>query len=279
MKTVIFYFTGTGNSLSVAKDIAKSLKADMVPVASVIKREEIRVEADSIGIVFPVYYGDLPLILREFAGRLTNIEGTYIFAICTFGGSAGDSLSTLRTILERRGGRLAATYAIHMPQNAFYKFWEKHEPLYRNWRKKIKTVTNNTNKRRQGAFYTNFLFDLIFKGIQAYVRPRYKKSFARLSGSSEDLSVEELIHLNDTSFSVTDDCTGCGLCARVCPVNNIEMKDKKPDWQHRCENCIACYNFCPSKAIRSGMITEGYYYHHPDITARAILGQKKPGKD
>lgn len=275
MKTVIYYFSGTGNTLFVAKDIAESLKADLVPVASLINQDEIGVEADVIGIVFPVYYGDLPLLLRDFTGKLTNIENTYIFAICTFGGSAGESFERLKNIIGERGGKVGATYGIHMPQNAFYKFWEKHEPLYRNWRNKVKTVVINTNEQKKGAFYTNFLFDLIFNGIQAYVKPRYKKSFARLSGSSEDLSVEELIHLNDTSFSVTEECTGCGLCARVCPVNNIEMVNKKPAWRHRCENCIACYNYCPSRAILSGIPAKGYYYHHPDITVHDIIGQKR----
>jgi len=34
---------------------------------------------------------------------------------------------------------------------------------------------------------------------------------------------------------------------RVCPVNNIEMVDKKPVWQNRCESCLACINWCPKE--------------------------------
>ncbi|MBN2239673.1 MAG: EFR1 family ferrodoxin [Dehalococcoidales bacterium] len=274
MSTTIFYFSGTGNSFYVAKDIAQALDAGFIPIASAARGEVVRTEADVIGIVFPVYYGDLPYIVREFAGKLEDIKGKYIFSVCTFGGSAGESHKTLRSSIESRGGELSATYGVHMPQNAFYKFWEKHQSLYRNWRKMLKTVVKNTNERRKGAFFTNPLFDLIFLGIQAYVRSKYKQSFAKLSGSSPDLSVEELVHLNDVSFSVTDDCTGCGLCAKLCPVNNIEMVDERPVWQHRCENCLACYNFCPSKAIRTGVASEGYFYHQPDIKAADILRQK-----
>jgi ferredoxin/flavodoxin len=269
---VIYYFSGTGNTLFVARDITEGLGASLIPIASLVDDSAVSVDSEVTGIVYPVYYGELPVIVREFAEKLNNLDGKYIFAVCTFGGSAGDSLRSLRKIIRSRGGELSATYGVHMPQNAFYKFWEKHEPLFRSWRqKKLNTVVRNIKARRTGNFFTNILFDIIFICIQAYVRPKYKQSFIKLSGASSDLSVEELIHLNDTSFSVTDKCTGCGVCVKVCPVNNIIMVEDKPTWQHRCENCIACYNFCPEKAIRNGIASEGYYYHHPDIKVKDMI--------
>jgi ferredoxin/flavodoxin len=272
MKQVIYYFSGTGNTLFVARDIAEGLGASLIPIVSLVDNPGINVDSDISGIVYPVYYGELPGIVKEFAEKLDKLEGKYIFAVCTFGGSAGDSLRSLRKIIRSRGGELSATYGVHMPQNAFYKFWEKHETLYRNWRsKKLKKVVSNTEARKTGDFFTNVIFDIIFKGIQAYVRPKYKQSFIKLSGASSDLSVEELIHLNDMSFTVNDDCTGCGTCAKVCPVNNIVMVGDRPTWQHRCENCIACYNFCPQKAIRNGIASEDYYYQHPDIKTKDMI--------
>ena len=272
MDQAIYYFSGTGNTLFVARDIAEGLRASLIPIASLVDATTVSVDSEVTGIVYPVYYGELPVIVKEFVEKLDNLDGKYIFAVCTFGGSAGDSLRSLRRILRYSGGELSATYGVHMPQNAFYKFWEKHEPLYRNWRqKKLKTVISNTEARKTGNFFTNIVFDIIFKGIQAYVRPKYKQSFIKLSGASPDLSVEELIRLNDTSFSVTNECTACRVCAKVCPVNNIIMVEGRPTWQHRCENCIACYNFCPEKAIRNGIASEGYFYRHPDITVRDMM--------
>jgi ferredoxin/flavodoxin len=276
MSTIIYYFSGTGNSLYVAKDIAAATGGTLVPAASLTDSRVVSIdlETDIVGLVFPVYYGELPVIIKEFAGKLENLQGKYIFAVCTFGGSAGDSHKILGSIISARGGNLAATYGIHMPQNAFYKFWEKHEPLYRNWRKKVKVVAANTAARKRGSFFTNPVFDIIFKAIQAWVRPRYKQSFIKLSGATPDLSVDELIRLNDTSCSVTAACTGCGLCAQVCPVNNIEMVEDRPVWLHRCENCLACYNSCPVKAIENGIAHKNYYYRHPDITTKEIMAQK-----
>lgn len=272
MNQIIYYFSGTGNTLFVARDIAKRLGASLTPIVSLVDETAVHLDSEVVGIVHPVYYGELPVVVREFAEKLVNLDEKYIFAVCTFGGSAGDSLRSLKKIIRSRGGELSAAYGVHMPQNAFYKFWEKHEPLYRKWRKKkLNIVVSNTEARKTGTFFTNIFFDIIFKGIQAYVRPKYKQSFIKLSGASPDLSVDELIRLNDTSFSVTDKCTGCGVCAKVCPVKNIVMVKGKPAWQHRCENCIACYNFCPEKAIRNGIASEGYYYRHPDIKVSDMI--------
>ena len=62
-----------------------------------------------------------------------------------------------------------------------------------------------------------------------------------------------------------------GLVRRVCPVNNIIITDKKPIWQHHCENCLACYNWCPVKAIRGGIAAKNYYYRRPEIKIAEMI--------
>jgi MinD superfamily P-loop ATPase len=74
---------------------------------------------------------------------------------------------------------------------------------------------------------------------------------------------------NDKFYSVSDDCTGCDLCKKVCPVSNIEIKDGTPAWQHHCESCTACFHYCPTKAIsykdKGKEITR---YHHPEVSVK-----------
>jgi flavodoxin len=89
MRIEICFFSGTGNSLQIAKDIANRIDASLVPIASLIDEESIRTDATVIGIVFPVYYGDLPNIIRKFAKKLENIESKYMFAVYTYGGGRG----------------------------------------------------------------------------------------------------------------------------------------------------------------------------------------------
>ncbi len=49
MKTVIYYFSATGNSLKTAAIISQSLGADMLPMT---KNKGVLCTADKIGLVF-----------------------------------------------------------------------------------------------------------------------------------------------------------------------------------------------------------------------------------
>ncbi|MBY8992647.1 MAG: EFR1 family ferrodoxin [Candidatus Lokiarchaeota archaeon] len=60
------------------------------------------------------------------------------------------------------------------------------------------------------------------------------------------------VSILDKSFHVDDNCTSCGVCERVCPVKNIVLIDGVPQWQHKCQHCLARINFCPEKSIQFG---------------------------
>ena len=55
------------------------------------------------------------------------------------------------------------------------------------------------------------------------------------------------------NLHVEDDCIGCGLCARKCPVQAIEIRDGKPVWvKEQCALCLRCLHLCPKFAIQYG---------------------------
>jgi Pyruvate/2-oxoacid:ferredoxin oxidoreductase delta subunit len=182
----------------------------------------------------------------------------------------------LRRIIRAKGGELAATYRIHMPQNSFQKSWENHAKLYSTWKRNIVKVAKNTEERKKGDYFKHFFLAPLFTLIDYIVdhmKPSYRKAFSKLSNAPPDLDMEELIHLNDTSFSVNEKCSGCGICSKVCPVKNIKITNGKPVWLHHCENCLACYNWCPTRAIQGGIAAKGYYYRHPDVRVTEIMEQ------
>lgn len=275
MSIEIYYFSGTGNSLAVAKDIAEKAGGTLIPIASLLDKKMITTDADVIGIVFPVYYCELPIIIKEFAMKLENLKQKYIFSVCTYGGAASASLRILKRIIRSKGGELSAAYGIHMPQNAFYKPGENRQKIYSAWKKKLGLIVNNIKSQAKGMFYSNIVLELLFVPIHLIlIKPVCRKSFSKQLNMPYNSRFEELIHMLDKGFSTNIKCSGCGICSKVCPVGNIKIIDEKPVWLNYCENCLACYNWCPNKAIQGGISSKDYYYNHPEVKISEIMNQR-----
>jgi ferredoxin len=89
---------------------------------------------------------------------------------------------------------------------------------------------------------------------------------------------------NSFDFYFDAKCTGCELCERVCLGQKIKMVDGEPFWQKevKCFGCFACLNYYPAQSIQVASIwypksrtAENGRYHHPQITANDIAGQKR----
>jgi ferredoxin/flavodoxin len=274
MNPEIYYFSSTGNSYLIARDLAAKTNGKLIPVASLLDQKTVSPAADVIGIVFPVYFTRTPVIIEEFAGKLQNIGNKYIFAVCNYGGGTGDSLKILDEKLRLHGGRLSAKYGIHMTQNAFKKFWEKPLVLNRNMAKKVDAIVRNISQRINGMFFSNFVMYLLLSPFRGLFTSLTKKSLAKMSGLSPEDALDRLIRHSDKTYRVNETCDGCGICERICPVKNIKMVDNRPVWQNHCEACIGCYNWCPNRAISGGVAQKGYFYRNPDVKMADLIIRK-----
>lgn len=272
-KVVIYYFSGTGNSLYLAREAAKLLDGELISIASTISMEQVIPDGDVIGIVYPVYYNELPVVVKDFARKLSGIKDKYIFAVCNYGGCGSQSVKTLGEIVKASGGELAASYGIHMPQNAFLKSWENNDRLIEKGGAKVAKIADDAKTRKKGYFLKGPL-NALFVRLHPTLIPRIRADLIKKTGLPPDTDLDMLVRANDKNFHTNGKCVGCRLCAKICPVGNIKISGGKPTWRGHCENCMACYHWCPQKAIEGGVASKGYYYVNSKISASDMIAQK-----
>ncbi|MDP2941541.1 MAG: EFR1 family ferrodoxin [Candidatus Omnitrophota bacterium] len=258
MDTKLYYFSGTGNSLQVARDLANELGgAEIISIAKIINQQP-DLSADAIGIIYPVYMFGVPLIVARFLNKLKPARCKYIFAVATYDEIAGSTLGQTAALLVAQGEKLAAGFLVRMPGNyiPFYGALEekKQQRMFAKEKQRVKEIAYAVKGRQEAKIEkNNFLFNLIFSGlIYNFASPH--------------------IPFLDKDFWADEKCTACGTCVRVCPVKNIAFADKKVRWLHKCEQCFACLHWCPEEAIQYAKKTSGRKrYRHPEIKLEDLL--------
>lgn len=263
METTIYFFTGTGNSLKIAKDLAEKLEdSELIPIAKVWDMEKLESISDKVGFIFPLYYSGLPKIVDDFINKIDLSKSNYFFTVITSAGDINEQpLQQLEKILRTKAKNLKAGFFITMPSNYIIGYdiqsEEKQKVLFEKAIKQVKNISNSVKNEEDN--------------LTQYV---IKKDLSRSEGINK--TFREEVNESDKSFYANDKCNSCGVCEDVCPVNNIILNAGKPQWQHKCQQCLACINFCPERAIQFGTKTlnTGRYYH-PEITIQEIINQKK----
>jgi ferredoxin len=232
-----------------------------------MKEESVEPEADVMGLVFPVFYATndcgIPLIVERFIKKLENLGSKYIFAVCTCGYMPGTTIENLRKAIGVRGGKLAGGFTLRMSAKNLAE--RKQQKMFVKRKKKIEAICEYVNARKEGEFETRGLLrKILLAPLRALEKPIFMRRYRKLSNSSRK-SFSELIPLADASFQTNENCTGCGTCARVCPVNNIKMVNGKPVWLHHCENCYGCYGWCPKNAVCGDIVAYNDWYHNPEV--------------
>ncbi len=255
MKTLIYYFTGTGNSYSVARQLAEELgSTTLIRITSKLPEENTITGYKRLEIVVPAYMGSIPEMAQHFLEGLRVDAKTYVFDVVTCAGNEGASHDAVRKILDQRGITVSAGFTFNLPANNQTLYTPadelKQAVLVRQTKVDVREAAQVIREEGTTKFTPSPMMKYVSKMAGRIMIPKD----------------------SDKNFSVTDNCVGCGICAEVCPAGNIVIKDGKPEWQHHCERCTACMQLCPKRAIEFGSRTKNWgRYHHPDVSVNDLI--------
>ena len=249
MKTTLYVFSATGNSLTTARILAEKINAALIPVPSTRDQTELREDSDAVGFVFPVYYGNMPYPVREMITKMTFRPDTYIFTVTTYRGHTGDVAKRMDALLKTRGQKLSISLGLPMPGNSFINQPEIDGKYLSLQRKNIESL----------------LPSLLAKETNDYSADR----------SLKETPVDTAN--NFRGITAEDTCIGCGRCALVCPMDNIRLEGGKARIGNNCATCLACFHWCPVEAIwmsKQENIARRSKYRHPDVRFEDIVSMK-----
>lgn len=240
---MIFYFSGTGNSRYVAEQIAKITSDEIISINDKLKQSDTSdINAnDKLVFVVPTYSWRIPRVVRDWILK-TNFKGSKnTWFVMTCGSEIGNAEKYNKQLCNKKGFIYMGSAGVVMPENYIAMFDSPND-------KEIETIFFRADKKIKR------LADILLNN-KHFSTPRNNLQDKFMSGPVNMLFYPMFVKTKD--FYADDKCTSCGKCAKVCPLNNIEIKNNKPVWNKNCTHCMACISYCPTNAIEYGKKTVG----------------------
>lgn len=245
---MILYFSATGNCKYVAARLAEATAQETMSLLDCIWDDRYAFVGEAIGILAPTYFWGLPSIVREFLEK-ASFETKYLYFVATYGTTPGAAGALANKAMQGRG--IDAYYSVRMPDTWTPTFDlstpEKVARFTKTTEAEIDAVIRGVRERRTNRRMSPRLPAFL---AERFVQPRYEAKERRTA----NLRVEE-------------SCIGCGLCEKKCPVQAIEMQNKRPVWvKEKCVMCLGCLHRCPKFAIQYGENTKKHgQYTNPHV--------------
>ncbi len=231
------YLSGTGNTKHCLEKLLHLLdpSAPVLPIEKEGIVEEIR-QHDTIYLAHPTQFSNIPYMVRDFIEQHAELwKEKKVFCMTTMGVFSGDGAGCAARCLRKHGATILGGLQVRMPDSVcdnamLKKSLEVNRQIVRNANKKIESVAQNILAGaypQEGLSVVSHLVGLFGQRLWFYGKTR---------GYSDKLKI-------------SDACIGCGVCAKLCPMNNIEIRDKRAVANSRCTMCYRCISHCPKQAI------------------------------
>lgn len=246
----IGYFTASGNCLYVAKRIGGTL----LSIPQLMKQDNIEITDDAVGIVAPVYAVEMPMMVKEFLLR-ANIKTNYFFFIYTYGSGYAEAFAHVELVCREKGLKLSYINAIQMVDNYLPGF-------------EMQNQIDTLPKKNVEGQIEKLLSDIADR-VETPVKIGAANK-AQMAMYQKMLAKRILRKDTAQDYIVNDNCTHCGICAKVCPADNITVTDKV-HFAYKCEVCYACLHNCPQNAIHMKNECSAVRFRNERISLKDII--------
>ena len=242
---MILYFSATGNTQFVARELAERLDDEALNLLDRIRRgDHSPIHSDRPFVICsPVYVCEMPRFLADFLRKTPLVGSKDAFFVFTSGGYAGISSPLARWIARGKGMRYRGCAELAMPRNYIANDWYPEldapeiESRIRNAAGRLDGIASAIRGGERLKSRHVWLFELL-------ITLPFNPVWCRIRQGVRD-------------FHATDKCVGCGKCAQICPLNKISLVDGRPTWSGvNCAHCMSCIQNCPVEAIEYGQITQ-----------------------
>ncbi len=245
------FFTGSGNCLYVARRIGGT----PLSIPQLMRQENIEIADEAVGIVCPVYNCEMPMMVRSFLKK-ARIRTEYFFFVYTYGMGYGEAYAHAKLAAEDAGLTLSYINAIQMVDN-FIPYFDMQE--------QIDTLPQ---KNVEGQLDTVCAEIAARKHVEVRITPSVK---AQMAMYRKRLARRWLKKDTALSYAVNESCVHCGICARVCPANNITVTKENVAFSDHCEVCYACLHNCPQHAIHMPQEAGTTQFRNQDVSLQDII--------
>lgn len=232
------YFSGTGNTKYCMDYLLKQYDKN-VPIYSIEDKKIVEKIKASNKIVFgyPIQFSNIPKIVRDFILNNKNLwRNKQIFIVATMGLFSGDGAGVAARLFKKNNAIIIGGLHLKMPDSVcdikiLNKSDEENKLIIENSKKKITKIINklkNGGESNEGLGIGPQIMGLLGQRLWF---------FHKTSKYSSQLKINKNL------------CIGCSLCAKKCPMKNIDIVDKKAFSSNKCTMCYRCVNSCPQKAI------------------------------